>query len=228
MDEQGNGSPASYTECFEWAIAPYPIGGDPATQGDPTKAADVVNNSWYCPPSEGCNPATLQAVVANVRAAGTVVVASAGNDGPGCSSLRYPPALYADAFSVGASDRSRRIASFSSRGPVTADGSNRRKPDITAPGVDVWSSVPTNSYATLSGTSMAGPHVVGVVALILSAKPALRGDADAIESLLERGALPKTTTQGCGGDSSTAVPNNVWGYGLLNAFNSVNLALARR
>ena len=51
---QGVGTPATYIECFEFFLAPYPVGGTPA-QGDPSKAPHVTNNSWGCPPSEGCS-----------------------------------------------------------------------------------------------------------------------------------------------------------------------------
>ena len=51
MDGSGTGTPASYTECFEWLMAPYPIGDEPG-QGDPALAPDSINNSWLCPPSE--------------------------------------------------------------------------------------------------------------------------------------------------------------------------------
>ena len=81
MDNGGVGTPASYTECFDWFLAPYPIGGNPS-QGDPTKAPDVISNSWTCPPGEGCSYDTLITVVNNVRAAGIVVVAAASNSGP--------------------------------------------------------------------------------------------------------------------------------------------------
>ena len=77
-----------------------------------------------------------------VFAAGIFVVASAGNDGPRCGSVSDPIAIYDSAFSVGAIDQAGDIADFSSRGPVTVDGSNRVKPDILAPGVDVISSLP--------------------------------------------------------------------------------------
>ena len=53
MDE-GNGTPARYMECFEWFLAPYPVGGN-SGQGDPSKAPDITSNSWACPSSEGCS-----------------------------------------------------------------------------------------------------------------------------------------------------------------------------
>ncbi len=71
--EQGWGTPATYTECYEWFIAPYPAGGDPMRDGDPAKAPHVINNSWSCPVSEGCtDPDILRTVVENVRAAGII------------------------------------------------------------------------------------------------------------------------------------------------------------
>jgi len=70
---------------------------------------------------------------------------------------------------------------------------------------------------------MASPHVAGAVALLWSAIPALRRDVDATETLLQQTARHLTTAQGCGGDSATQVPNNVYGYGridVLAAYNS--------
>jgi Domain of unknown function DUF11/Subtilase family/S-layer homology domain len=100
---------------------------------------------------------------------------------------------------------------------VTIDGSGRLKPDISGPGVGVRSSVPTNSYEILSGTSMAGPHVVGVVALALSGHPELIGDPDGIEPLLESTALPRTTSENCGGVPGDQIPNNTYGWGRVDA-----------
>ncbi|NIX22551.1 MAG: S8 family serine peptidase, partial [Actinobacteria bacterium] len=89
-------------------------------------APHVINNSWICPESEGCAPDTLQLIVDNVRAAGIVVVGGAGNSGgSGCSSITAPPAIYDSTVSVGATDGSDQIASFSSRGPILVDGSGR-------------------------------------------------------------------------------------------------------
>jgi serine protease AprX len=219
--DNGYGTPATYIECFEFFLAPYPISGDPLMDGDPAKAPHVINNSWTCPPSEGCDWTSLQTTVENVRAAGIVVVASAGNSGSTCSTVADPLAIYDAAFSVGATDSSDNIASFSSRGPVTVDGSGRRKPDVSAPGVSVRSSVPGGGYGWKSGTSMAGPHVVGTVALLWSAVPCLIGNVDATEWIIAHAARPRTTTQTCGGDGPGDVPNNVYGWGIVDALAAV-------
>lgn len=220
--DQGNGTPATYAECFQWFIAPTNIAG---LNPDPSKAPHVINNSWGCPPSEGCtDPLVLKTVVDNTRAAGIVVVVSAGNDGSSCETVSDPAAIYDSAFSVGATSSSDAIASFSSRGPVTVDGSNRPKPDISAPGVNIRSSVPTNSYGTMDGTSMAGPHVVGHVALLLSAIPQWKGHVDWVEQRITQSAVPRTTTQSCGGVSGNTIPNNTFGWGRIDALASVSVA----
>jgi subtilisin family serine protease len=221
--ERGWGSPASYSECFQWFIAPTDLNGN---NPDPSKAPDVINNSWYCPAEEGCtSPEMLQTVVDNTRAAGIVVVVSAGNSGlSGCSSVSEEPAIYDASLSVGATDSSDNIANFSSRGPVTVDGSNRLKPNLSAPGVNVRSSYPTSTYAVLSGTSMAGPHVAGAVALLISAHPELRGQPDTIQSLLQQLATPLTNSEVCGGLAAANVPNNTFGWGRLDALASLGLA----
>lgn len=222
--DQGVGTPATYAECFQWFIAPTDLNGQ---NPDPAKAPHVINNSWGCPPSEGCtDPTVLQAVVENVRNAGIVVVVSAGNSGPSCSSVEDPPAIYDAAFSVGATSSSDTIASFSSRGPVTIDGSGRLKPDISAPGVSVRSSLPGGGYGTLSGTSMAGPHVAGGVALLLSAVPNLKGQVTSIETRLAQTASHAVvpTGQVCGGIADNVFPNNTYGYGRLDILAAVSEA----
>jgi serine protease AprX len=214
--DQGNGTPATYAECFEFFLAPTDSNG---LNPDPSKAPDVVNNSWSCPPSEGCTDVNvLKTVVENLRTAGVVIVVSAGNSGSGCSSVSTPAAIYDASFSIGATDLfSDSIAGFSSRGPVTADGSGRLKPDVSAPGVSVCSSFPSDNYGTLSGTSMSGPHVAGLVALLISAQPCLRGQVDAIEQYIMDTAVPRTTTQECGGIPGSEVPNNTYGWGAIRA-----------
>lgn len=223
--DNGNGTPARYTECFQFFIAPTDLTG---SNPDPTRRPHVMNNSWTCPPSEGCAANTLETIVRNTEAAGIFVVASAGNAGPDCGSVNDPPPLYAEAFSVGAYDSTNTLAAFSSRGPVTTDGSNRRKPDIAAPGIDVRSAYPPDTYASRSGTSMAGPHVAGVVALLWSAQPQLRRNLAATKALLESAANPDVTVspaQVCGGIPSNTIPNNSFGYGRVDALAAVNAAL---
>ena len=220
--ERNWGTPATYAECFQWFLAPTDLNGQ---NPDPSKAPDVINNSWYCPPAEGCaDPLVLQSVVENLRAAGIVVVCSAGNSGPGCSSIDAPGAIYDAVFTVGATDSSDNIAGFSSRGPVTVDGSNRLKPDVSAPGVNIRSSVPGNGYAGgWSGTSMAGPHVVGVVALLISAHPELKGQVDGIERIIEHTAVPRTNSESCGSVAGTEIPNNTYGWGRVDALAALGL-----
>jgi subtilisin family serine protease len=123
---------------------------------------------------------------------------------------------------------------------VTADGSHRPKPDLVAPGVEIRSSVP-NGYASMGGTSMAGPHVAGAVALLWSAEPGLVGDVDRTEALLIETALPLTVDAecasdplagglvcGCGGDGPGGVPNMVYGWGQVDVWAAVQRILEGR
>ncbi|MCB0571059.1 MAG: S8 family peptidase [Phaeodactylibacter sp.] len=225
--ERGWGTLSSYLECFEWFLAPYPVGGVPA-QGNSALAPHVINNSWSCPPDEGCNTANfsiMETAVNNLVAAGIVVVVSAGNSGPSCSTVNTPAAIFENSFSVGATSSSDLIASFSSRGPVTVDGSGRMKPDVAAPGVGVRSATIGTGYSIKSGTSMAGPHVVGAVALLLSAKPEMAGNVGAITGMLKNTALGLTASNGCGGDGPEAIPNNTYGYGRIDALAATASAL---
>ena len=222
------GSPSKYLECMQFMLAPFPMEGDPFTDGDPNLSADVLNNSWGCPPLEGCDPTSLEDAVEALRAAGIFVVASVGNEGVGgCETVSDPIALYDASFSVGAHDEFGGLAEFSSRGPVSLDGSNRVKPDILAPGVDVFSSWPGDGYTINSGTSMAGPHIAGVVALIWSANPDLIGDIDRTEEILISTTTPydykSLPAPECGNVNQH--PNNAVGYGLVNAYEAVKMAL---
>lgn len=256
------GNPARYLDCLQFMLAPFPLGGDPFRDGDPTQAADVLNNSWGCPEeAEGCDATSLRPAVHALRAAGIFVVASAGNDGPACATIDDAIALYDEVFSVGALDAAGNLAPFSSTGPVTVDGSGRIKPDILAPGVRVLSAFPNSSYEVTDGTSMAGPHVAGVVALVWSANPALIGDIDRTEQILIDAATPFTGTLGALADmaadaatpspatepswidqmdtanqnrsclaqtDTTVIPNQVAGYGVINAYKAVQLAREQR
>ncbi len=117
--DQGNGMPSTYTECFQFFIAPTDLSGQ---NPNPALRPHVINNSWICPTSEGCTTGDeLRVIVENTQAAGIFVEASAGNSGSGCSTVNDPPAIYQASFSTGAIDITNTLASFSSRGPVTRD-----------------------------------------------------------------------------------------------------------
>jgi hypothetical protein len=153
-------------------------------------------------------------------------VAGAGNDGPNCSTVSNPPAIYDEAFVVGATDMTEVLASFSSRGPVTIDGSGRSRPDVVAPGVLVRSSVRGGFYSHSSGTSMASPHVAGTAALLWSVKPQLKGLIATTRCLISqsaRGNVQQSTPQVCGGTSGSDRPNNLFGFGLIDAYDAIHL-----
>jgi len=234
--DQGNGTPATYTECFQFMMAPTDLAGN---NPNPALRPHVINNSWGCPLSEGCDltaSQNLETVVNNTQASGIFVVVSNGNDGPGCSSVSNgtqagPPAIYNASFSVGAINASTNVlASFSSRGPSLFYTPNILKPNISAPGVNVRSAINStdSSYSgSFSGTSMAGPHVVGVVALLWSARPNVARNIALTKMLLQNTANPAVTVspaQTCGGTPSTQIPNNSFGYGRVDALAAVNAA----
>src|SRR5207253_5916476 len=83
----GNGTPASYTECFQFFMAPTDLSGQ---NPNPALRPHVMNNSWGCPTSEGCAPDTLRTVVENSQASGIFVEVSAGNSGSSCGTVNDP------------------------------------------------------------------------------------------------------------------------------------------
>ena len=226
--DHGTGSVSRYVACFQFALAPTDVNGN---NPNPALAADITSNSWTCwgeSPylEDGClQPDSLITATQALRSAGVMVVAAAGNSGGGCSSVFQSPGTYKQVLTVGSTqlDAANTIASSSGRGPSTYDGSI--KPDVVAPGVGIYSTYPTNGYASLSGTSMATPHVAGVVALMWSAAPGLRGDIDDTEAILRNTTVPLTSAQQCGSVLGSSVPNNTYGYGLVDAQAAVSEAL---
>src|SRR5262249_44401769 len=189
----------------------------------PTKAPDVTINSWGCPVSEGCTVGNeLQAAVEAQATAGIQMVVAAGNSGSACSTVSDPPSFYAASYTAGALNTGTdTIAAFSSRGPVTRDGSNRTKPDITAPGTGTRSACNSSDtcYTTASGTSMATPHIAGAMGLLWCAIPSLRHQINASRTALDNAAFFISSTQ-CG---TAGPPNNVYGWGRVDIAAAVGM-----
>lgn len=221
--EQGYGSPETYIDCFQWFLAPTDLNGE---NPRPDLAPHIINNSWGCPPFEGCSPdnfPVMEAVVDNLRTAGIIVVTSAGNSGSSCGSVDDPAAIFDSSVTVGNTTSTDSIANSSSRGPVLVDGSGRPKPDLSAPGTSIRSTALGSSYSFKTGTSMAAPHVAGAFALLISAHPQFAGDVDLLEEILLQTTVPITgISQECGGIAGNQLPNNIVGHGRLNVYEAVN------
>jgi subtilisin family serine protease len=211
--DNGNGQPSTYIECLQFFVAPTDLTG---SNPDPAKRPHIVDNSYGCPPSEGCSSDSLRAAVQQVRAAGIFMAVSAGNSGSTCQSIVDPPSIEAGVFTVGSVGATRQISTFSSRGPVLLSGIAIQKPDLVAPGENVYSSI-KGGYGTLRGTSMAAPHVAGAVALLWSAFPELQRDIPTTEKLLRLTATPLlASTQTCGGVPANFTPNYTSGWGVMD------------
>ena len=181
------------------------------TAPDCTKAPDVVNNSWG---GGGHDPWYFTYVQA-WRAAGIIPVFSAGNNGSGCQSMGSP-GDYPNVIGVGAISQNDTLASFSSKGPGLFPA-HRLKPDIVAPGDNVRSSINTNdnAYGLLSGTSMAAPHIVGSVALYLSANPGAAYGAvyNAFRGTASQALNAPPGPDSCGNRNFDVYPNPIYGWG---------------
>ncbi len=205
---------ADAIESFQWFIDPD---GDPLTSWDVPR---VCSNSWGLTSGHGypnCDE-TFWSYLDALEAAGCVVLFSAGNEGS--SGLRRPGDRATDEYrtcAVAAIDPysgSYQIADFSSRGPTncTPSGSSAIKPDIAAPGVNTYSSVP-GGYSSYNGTSMASPHINGAIALMLQANPDLE-----VESIKD--ILYSTAT-----DLGATGEDNDYGHGMIDCVDAVNMAL---
>jgi PKD repeat protein len=218
MTDGGSGSDATFTTCFQWDLAPWDLSGQNA---DPDLAPDAVNNSWgYWGGGDNVFRDEIQAL----HAAGILVEVSAGNEGSRCTTLRSP-GDYWEVLTTGSVNHAAAypgiLTGFSSRGPSKLDP-GYYFPDIMAPGESIRSSLPGNSYASWSGTSMAGPHATALVGLIWSACPSLAGQVANTIQIIQDTAVPLTGQGGsnCGGDY-TVGPNNDWGFGTIDALGAV-------
>ncbi len=211
----GNSFNNDVLDAFQWMTDPD---GNSATIDD---VPDVVHNSWGVDGRFAGYTDCFQLwndVIVNCEAAGVVVTYSAGNEGSSPRTLRSPATIQLDSvtvFAVGAVNANSdtippyTIATFSSRGPTDCPPFNAIKPEVCAPGVDVYSSYPGNNYVRFNGTSMAGPHVAGIVALMRQANP--NAEVREIKSILMR------TAHDYGPDGE----DNDYGFGFVDAYEAV-------
>ncbi|CAM4017072.1 carboxypeptidase regulatory-like domain-containing protein [Mesobacillus thioparans] len=207
FNDGGSTTLSAIHQAFQWFMAPG---------GDTSKAPDVVNNSWG-----NANTYNLE-FYEDVKAwvsAGIFPAFAAGNDGPGSQTIGSPGS-FPETFAVGATDIYDQTAYFSSRGPVfwkDENGNEQRliKPDISAPGHKIYSAWPSKrnegKYNTISGTSMATPHVTGAVALLLQANPNLT--VDQIKETLKQTVRVEP--------HMGTLPNDSYGSGILNIYQAV-------
>lgn len=205
-------------DCLQWFADPD---GNPFTVTD---VPDAICNSWgvsenfgYADCYTGWNTA-----IDNCEAAGVVTLWATGNEGPSASTVRSPAdraSSTTSAFSVGSVNANGSypypVSSFSSRGPSTcsAPAEFLIKPEVSAPGSGVYSSVPGGGYSYYDGTSMATPHVAGVVALMRQAAPNI--DVETIKLIL----MDSAQDFGLPGD------DNSYGRGFIDAYEAVTMAM---
>lgn len=198
-------------KAFQWFLCPTDLSGNLAT-ADCSLAPDVINNSWGA-----SNPVNdiFRPAIAALRAAGTTVVFAAGNVGrPGSIGS---PAHLPETITVGATTYTDDLAYFSSQGP-TFQGAEL-KPNVSAPGDFVISSTGSNGYSAYSGTSMAAPHVAGLIALLVAADLAdgeRNLNVDELEAFLTNTAI----------DLGPFGPDVEYGHGRIDAYKAVRWALA--
>ena len=195
------------TQAFQWLLAPG---------GNPDAAPDIVNCSWASRP-EFVEDYLYWEILYNLEKAGVLVFFAAGNngeEGPGS------PASYPHAFSAGAlkqtdgADGSYEAADFSGRGPVHWQDNYYTKPEVVAPGVSIVSTWPGDDFAVHDGTSTATAHLSGAAALLLGARPGLTPAE--VKYLLTSTAYWDPLW-----DQEGKRPNNVYGYGLIDAYAAV-------
>lgn len=209
FDAGGSSTEDQIQEGMQWIADPD---GNPDTNDGP----NLVSNSWGggLPSGDPANEAECKAVNAWVKL-GILPVFAAGNEGPQPRTVGLPAACPA-ALAVGATDEKDNVASFSSRGPAVWANGSLLKPQVSAPGVRVFSSMPGGKYGSMSGTSMATPHTAGVAALVYQAHPTARPEE--VAKLLMAGTI----------DLSPNGPDQDSGYGRLDVMKVLEISFGIR
>ena len=165
FNNKGKGSLSLMLKGMQWMADPDE---NPSTNDYPA----VVSNSWGTAWTQEKKIEPLLRAVKTWKNIGIIPVFAAGNNGPRPQTI-VKPAAFEESITIGSTDNNDKIARFSSQGPGVYFGSKAEKPDLTAPGVAVYSSDLYGKYKYRSGTSMATPHVAGIIAIMLEANPNL-------------------------------------------------------
>ncbi|MDD5074587.1 MAG: DUF4215 domain-containing protein [Candidatus Peribacteraceae bacterium] len=209
LNSAGDGTSDNTITAIERAM-------DPNLDGDVSDHLDVINFSLGCATCHSPDDPISLAVDRAVNA-GVVAVVASGNSGPALGTVNAPGTAR-NAITVGAIDKNGTLASISARGPTS---SYTVKPDVVVPGVSICAAEYNNYYSgnrcidgkhiSISGTSMATPHVAGVAALMLQAHPDWT-PAQVKQTIRETASIPADFAP-------------FWmlhtGYGLVNALNAV-------
>ncbi len=205
FDGNGESTREGILAAMQWMADPD---GDPATDDQP----QVVNSSWsdddpYKDREFKDEP--FCTLVDSWIALGIVPIFSAGNTGPSYGTINLPAGC-PNAVAVGATEQYDRSPWFSSGGPARWKSVELVKPEVVAPGVDIFSAEPRGQYQLMTGTSMSAPHATGLVALILQANPKF-SVAETTKALID-GVV----------DLGDPGKDNTFGWGRIDAVGSIH------
>jgi len=209
-----NGSLVQWSECVDGSelVCRY-YGDEPLTDGswklrvESDGEVEYSYQIYVVYPSDGTS--LIDEAVNNLAKVGIVVVSAAGNEGELGFRTINSPASAKYAIAVGALDSSDNLAYFSSKGPTGWGENETIKPDVVAPGVSILSTYYKGGYAYGSGTSMATPHVSGIVALMLQANRSLTPED--VKRVLKMTSI----------DLGEFGEDNIYGAGCVNALYAV-------
>ncbi|KAJ9074874.1 hypothetical protein DSO57_1002304 [Entomophthora muscae] len=202
----------NYLRCQQFLLAPTNLKGE---SPNALLRPHVIENAWGCGEEENCLNTPFKYTSHALHVAGIFNVAGGGNFGKTtCETLSFPPPENIHSFVVaGLQWNSTLSAIWSSVGPSKF---RKNAIDIAAPGQYVLTAKPNTEYTYSSGNSFSSPLVAGGALLVMAACPHLQRDPEGLAKVLRNSATPLYSNLTCGGDTAKTVPNNEFGYGLVN------------
>ncbi|KAJ9053489.1 hypothetical protein DSO57_1023755 [Entomophthora muscae] len=209
--ERRNNPTEDYLSCQQFLLAPTDIEGN---SPNALLRPHVIANTWGCGKEDNCFTTPLKYASHAHHVAGIFNVAAAGNSGKSCETITDIPPVNKHSFVVAGLNRnSVEGLETSSVGPSKF---RKNAIDVAASGQYVLAANPDNKYVYVSGTSYASPLVAGGALLVMAACPSLQRNPRDLSWVLRNSAIPLYSNLTCGGDSTKIVPNNEFGYGLVD------------